>query len=90
MRSSLFVFAFLAVAIASPVPDSALESRDIEARGGYYYPVFGGFGGTAKSGDSGNANGGNVVNKASPWGSVTNAFGSCESTSSHLTDLPLC
>lgn len=32
----------------------------------------------AKSGNSGNVDGGSVTNKASPWGSITNAFGSCK------------
>ncbi|KAJ3549006.1 hypothetical protein NM688_g5228 [Phlebia brevispora] len=75
MRSTLFVFTLLALAIASPVPQpDELEARELEERG--FFPIS--KGGDATSGSSGNANGGSVTNKASPWGSVSNAFGSCE------------
>ena len=48
-------------------------------RGGYYPIFFPGVGGSAQSGNSGNVNGGDSTNIAySPWGSVTNAFGSGE------------
>lgn len=78
MRSSFFVFTLLALAIASPVPsDPVLEARDLEERGGF---SFGNVGGSAHSGNSGNANGGSVTNKASPFGSIFNGFGSCESS----------
>ena len=75
MRSLLFVYTLIALSLASPVPD-------LEARGGGGYGGFPGFGfgigGTAISGDSGNVNGGSVENVASPWGSVTNVWGSGE------------
>ena len=73
MRSLLFAYTLIALTLASPVPD-------LEARGGYGgFPIFGGIGGSAISGDSGDANGGPVKNIAtSPWGSVTNVWGSGE------------
>ena len=72
MRCVLFVYTLIAFTLASPVPD-------LETRGGYGgYPIFfGGIGAPATSGNSGNANGGSVENVAtSPWGPVSNSWGS--------------
>ena len=67
MRFSL-AFALLAISLS--------ETFAAPAPGVFPSSGNGGNGGNAVSGNSGNVNGGDSVNIASPWGSVTNAFGS--------------